>query len=170
MVQIVPAMTWVDYAIVAVITLSAAVGLVRGFLREALSLAAWIVAFWVALTFSYGLARFFTGLIASPTVRIAVAFAALFLLTLLLGALISYLAAQLIKGSGLTGADRLVGVVFGLARGVALVAVLVLLAGLTSAPKDPWWHESLLLGHFQTLAFWLRGLLPSGVAANFVFH
>ncbi|HDO34545.1 MAG TPA: CvpA family protein, partial [Chromatiales bacterium] len=48
-------MTWVDYAIVAVIALSAALGLVRGFLREALSLAAWIVAFWVALTFSYGL-------------------------------------------------------------------------------------------------------------------
>lgn len=163
-------MTWVDYAIVAIIAVSVIISLLRGFLREALSLAAWIVAFWVALSFSYSLARLFSGLIASPTARVAVAFAVLFLATLLLGALVNFLAAQLVKGGGLSVADRLLGAVFGTARGIALVAALVLLAGLTTLPRDPWWHQSLLLGHFQTLALWLRGLLPPGVAANFVFH
>lgn len=163
-------MTWVDYAIVAVIALSAVISLMRGFLREALSLAVWIVAFWVSLAFSYSLARLFSGTIASPTVRVAVAFAVLFLSVLLIGALVNYLAVQLVKGSGLTAVDRLIGVVFGTARGVALVAVLVLLAGLTSLPREPWWHHSMLLGHFQALALWLRGWLPAGIAANFVFR
>ncbi|HQU15525.1 MAG: colicin V production CvpA [Chromatiales bacterium 21-64-14] len=162
-------MTWADYAIIAVIAVSVALSVVRGFMREALALAAWIAAFWVALVFSDKLAGLFARFISTPSVRVAVAFAVLFVLTLLVGALLNYAAVQVVKKSGLTGTDRLVGALFGLARGVALVALLVLLAGLTPAPKDPWWRESLLLGHFQSLAVWLRGWLPPGIAANFVF-
>ena len=65
--------------------------------------------------------------------------------------------------------DRALGVVFGIARGIVIVAILVLCAGLTALPKDPWWKESLFLPHFQVLAEEIRSLLPPEVAALFQY-
>jgi membrane protein required for colicin V production len=73
---------------------------------------------------------------------------------------VNILVAQIVQHTGLTGTDRLLGIVFGLLRGVALITVLVLLAGLTPLPKDPWWSQSLFLPHFQNAALWLRNFLP----------
>jgi len=93
----------------------------------------------------------------------------LFLATLFAGGLINFLIGKLIKATGLSGTDRMLGIFFGLARGIAIVTVLVLLAGLTPLPKDPWWHESQFIPHFQQLAMILRGLLPPQYAAYFNF-
>jgi len=162
-------MNWADYVIVGIVLASALVSMWRGFVREALSLAAWIAAFWIALAFSEPLAAGLSRWIATPSVRLAVAFGALFLGTLLAGGLLNWAAGRLVDRTGLTGTDRMVGVLFGVARGVAVVAVLVLLAGLTPLPQDPWWSESALLGHFERLALWMRGLLPPEVAEGFRF-
>ena len=81
-----------------------------------------------------------------------------------------YLLAQLVNKTGLTGSDRFAGLLFGIGRGVLVVAVLVLLAGLTPLPQDPWWAESTLIGPFQNIALWLRDLLPAGVAGNIVYR
>ena len=159
-------MIWVDYTILAVIGLSALISLMRGFVREALSLAGWILAFWVALTFTRELADLLPASISVPSARLAIAFLSLFFLALLLAALVNFLAVQLVEKTGLSGPDRLLGAGFGIARGAVIVAILVLLAGFTAVPRDPWWRSSVLIPQFQQLALWIRGFLPPDIAAQ----
>lgn len=159
-------MIWADFFVLAVISVSALLSLWRGFVREALSLVSWVVALWVAMLFFHDLARWLARWIETPSVRGLVAFATLFVAVVLLGGLVNYLAGQLVAKTGLTATDRALGIVFGVARGVVIVAVLVLLAGLTTLPQDGWWSESLLLGHFQDMALWLRSFLPEDIAQH----
>jgi len=161
-------MIWIDFVILGIIGLSAVISLMRGFVREALSLAVWVLAFWVAWTFFRKLALqldWFT----VPSVRLGAAFLILFIATLMLGALVNFLMGQLVDKTGLSGTDRLIGILFGAARGAILVAILVLLAGLTPFPNDPWWKESQLIGYFQELAIWLKQLLPADIGEKFKF-
>jgi membrane protein required for colicin V production len=157
-------MIWVDIAIPVVIAVSALISLMRGFVREALSLAGWLAAFWVALSFSKNLADLFLGGISTPSLRIVAAFTLLFVVTLLLAALINHLACQLVKRTGLTGTDRLIGMIFGVVRGAVVVSVLVLLAGMTAMPQDPWWKKSLMVGHFQDMAMWMQTSVAPEIA------
>lgn len=163
------AIVWVDMVIVGIILISALISLVRGFVREAFSLAVWILAFWVSWSFFRELALRFESLISTPSVRLGVAFVILMLLALMIGGLINYLVIQLIQRTGLSGSDRFIGMIFGAARGVLMIAVLVLLAGLTVFPVDPWWQESRLLPYFEELALWLREMLPADIADRFRF-
>jgi len=160
---------WVDYFILAIIVISALLSLWRGFFTEALSLISWLAALWVAMLYFDELGRYLARWIDTPSVRDAVAFVMLFVGTVMAGSVVSFLVGKLVEKSGLTATDRALGVVFGMARGVVIVAVLVMLAGLTSLPQDPWWHESLLLGHFQDMAMWLRSFLPASMAENIQF-
>ena len=160
-------MNWVDFVLLGIICVSLLISLVRGFVREAFSLAAWIIAFWVSWTFFRELAIHFEPWVSVPSLRLGLAFATLLLVTLILGAMVNFLASQLVEKTGLTGTDRLLGLFFGVARGALLVAILVLLAGLTPLPNDPWWQESQLIPYFQELAVWLRGFLPMDVAEMF---
>lgn len=157
-------MIWVDYAIIGLILISSVIGLLRGFVREAFSLVIWVVAIWVGLTFSREFSGFLNGMISYPSARIAAAFAVLFFVTLILGALVSDLLSELVKKTGLTGSDRFAGMIFGIARGLVVVSIVVMLAGLTPLPEDSWWRESLLIPPFQSLAVWLRDHIPSGMA------
>lgn len=159
-------MIWVDFAIIGIIALSAIIGLARGFIREVLSLAIWVVAVFAAWTFHRPLAEQLTPWLSTPSVRIGVAFIVLVLVVLILGAILGQILSTLIEKTGLTGTDRLLGVVFGAARGALLVAVLVYLAALTPMPDDPWWKESQLIGHFQTLADRMLALIPPEVEAK----
>jgi membrane protein required for colicin V production len=161
-------MIWVDYVILGIIGVSTIISLIRGFVREALSLVVWVVAFWVAWTFFRELAAQLD-YFSVPSVRLGIAFTVLFLTTLIIGALVNYLIGQLVDKTGLSGTDRLIGMLFGAARGILLVAVLVLLAGLTPLPEDPWWRESHLLAYFQELATWLKTLLPADIGEKFRF-
>lgn len=159
-------MNWVDFVILGILGVSVLISLWRGFTREALSLAGWVLAVWAALMFSDNLERLLHSHIETPSLRLIVAFAILFFLTLLAAAFINYLAVQLIKKSGLSGTDRIIGIAFGLVRGIVLVVVLVLLAGFTTVPRDPWWQHSALMHYFQDLAVWMRGWLPPEIAKN----
>lgn len=162
-------MNWVDYSIIGVIGLSALISLVRGFVTEILSLVVWVLSFWVAWTFFREVADQLTPWISLPSVRLAVAFGLLLVICLIVGGLLNFLVGRLVDGTGLSGTDRLLGVLFGLVRGAVVVAVLVFLAGLTPLPNDPWWRESQLIGHFQALAHWLMSLLPPDIAAHFKY-
>ena len=150
--------------ILFLILLSAVIGLFRGFVREAFSLLTWFVAAWVAYTFSQAFSIYLTDWIDVPSLRVGAAFAILLVTSLIIGALLSFLISQLIEKTGLTGTDRFAGFLFGIARGVVVVAVLVLLAGLTPLPQDPWWNASLLIGPFQDFALWMRSQLPAGMS------
>lgn len=160
------ALTWVDYFIIGVVSLSAIVGFIRGFIREAISLAAWVGAFAVGWFFFRDLAPHLAW-VSEPSLQLGAAFAILFFCTLLVGAVINFLIGQLMEKSGLSGTDRLAGFVFGTARGAILIAFLVLLAGLTSFPENPMWQEAQLIEHFRELAIWLRDLMPPDIAEKF---
>ena len=160
-------MNWVDYTIIGIIAVSALISVTRGFVREVLSLIAWVAAFWVALTFSQQAADYIQPYVHNDTLREVTAFVALFLATLIIVALINYLIAQIIERTGISGTDIMLGMVFGIVRGVIIVALLVLLGSLTSFPQELWWKESMLLKHFINLAIWIKSFLPPDVAKNF---
>jgi membrane protein required for colicin V production len=160
-------MAVLDLVILGVIALSALISLVRGFVREAFSLAIWVLAFWVAWSFFRDLEVPLREWIGSPTARLGLAFALLMIATLIVGGLVNYVLIRLVEFTGMSGTDRLMGMVFGAARGVLLVAVLVLLAGLTTLPEEGWWRASMLVGYFQEIAVWLYELLPPDIAARF---
>ena len=149
-------MIWVDFVIPGIIAISALFSLMRGFVREALSLAGWMAAFWVALTFAKDFADLLLAGISAPSLRMVVSFTILFVVTLVITALVNRLAGQLVSKTGLSGTDRMIGMIFGIARGVVVVSVLVLLAGMTTMPQDPWWQQSALIDVFHKLAMWLR--------------
>lgn len=157
-------MIWIDFAMIGLIIISSIIGLFRGLVREAFSLISWVVAIWVGLTFSRGFSVYLENVISYPSARIALSFAILFFITLILGSLIGYLIGTIVSKTGLTGTDRFLGMIFGVARGVLVVAILVVLAGLTPLPEDPWWRESKLIPPFQTVAEWMRSNLPGGLA------
>jgi len=157
-------MIWIDYAIIGLISISLIIGLFRGLIREAFALVTWGVAFWVGLTFTTPFATLLETSIADPSLRIATAFILLFVLTLIVGAILNKLLSALINKTGLTGTDRMAGLIFGIVRGVFLIIILVMLAGLTPIPESSWWRESELLPHFQSLAVWLKVHIPDGIA------
>jgi membrane protein required for colicin V production len=156
-------MLWVDYVIMAIVGISAVRGLIRGFIKEAFALVLWVVAVWVGVEYSHDVAGLLQRLVSTSSARIAIAFAMLFFATLILGGLISFLLRQWIAKTGLTGSDRLLGMLFGIVRGAVLVCILVMLAGITSLPKDPWWKQSVLIPPFQTLTVWLKVHMPAGL-------
>ncbi len=159
----------VDYLLLAIIVLSVLIGLWRGFLREFISLATWVAAFVIAFLFAEEASLYLVPYIGVPSARAVLAFGGLFLVTLILGGLINVLIGQLVRSTGLSGTDRLIGFVFGGVRAAALIAVLILLAILTPLPEDPWWQESALIPYFEPLAVWLRDQLPARFAEPFVF-
>jgi len=161
--------TWIDYVIFGLIGLSAIIGLFRGFVREALSLVTWGIAIWVALTFTPLASSYLEPYLDTPSLRQIAAFAGLFIATLIVGAIINSLICLLVKKSGIGGTDRFLGLLFGIVRGALVVAILVLLAGLTPLPEDPWWQESKAMPYFEELAATLRGFLPEDIAKDFQF-
>ena len=160
-------LNWLDYAILSVIAISILISIIRGFTKEALSLAGWIVAAWVALTFSEQAEPLFRGYIDIPSIRLLVAFVALFIITLFLAAFVNYLVSQMIQKTGLSGTDRMIGIFFGLARGIVIIAVLVMIGGMTPLPQDPWWEASQLVHYFESIAQYISQFIPDDIAANF---
>lgn len=156
-------LNWLDYVIIALISVSVIISLIRGFVREVLSLATWIIGFLIAFNFAHDLSLMFAGHIKSPTTQFVLAFAILFLATLILGAIVNYLISNLVKKTGLSGTDRVLGMALGGVRGVLIVAILILLAGFTSLPKDNAWTQSYLLPHFTTCVTWLEHFIPDAL-------
>lgn len=162
-------MNWADIAILTVIGISALISLFRGFVREALSLVAWVLAFWIALTFAEQASGWLVDYISIPTARRVLAFIGLLVVALLTFGIINHFIGKLIDKAGLSGTDRMLGLIFGVIRGIAIVGVLVILAGLTQVPRDPWWSESVLMHHFQDLALTVIGWLPSDLVKHFSY-
>ena len=147
-------MVWIDYAILAVVGISTLISLVRGFVKEAVSLVIWISAFFIASQFYVNLSSLLTS-IPDQTLRNAAAIAVLFITTLILGALVNYLIGQLVSKTGLSGTDRVLGLVFGALRGVLISsAVLFFMDAFTPASSTIWWTSSQLIPEFTLIVEW----------------
>ncbi len=162
-------MAWFDIAILGIILLSTLISLVRGFVKEAVSLATWLVAGFLAVTYYPVLAGYLSTWIESPTLSQAAAFAILFICTLIVGGIVNYMIAQLVDKTGLSGTDKMLGMIFGAARGILIVAMIVLFAGLTPMPQENWWQQSQLVGYFMDIALWIRDIMPADLAGKFSF-
>lgn len=154
-------MTIADYVILGGIVLSALIGLFRGFFKEALSLATWIIAAYLSYRFGPYLSVMLEEEITTGSVRLASSYTIIFIVVLVIGALINYLVGKLVKKSGLAGTDKILGLVFGGLRGVLIVLVFILLARMTVVHKDPWYQASKMIGYFTPLAEQLRAAMPA---------
>lgn len=162
-------MIWIDYAILAIIAVSAVIAFFRGFFREAIGLATWILAFWAAFQLAEPAATLLADWISVRSVRLAVAFGTVFIGVLIVGAIGNYFVGKLVSQTGFAGTDRALGAVFGVLRGVAVLILLVLLAGLTPVPNDDWWDESIFVAHLERGAVWARDWLPPDLAREIQF-
>lgn len=160
---------WVDYAIIVVVMVSTLISLVRGFVREALSLAAWVLALWVAYEFSRDFSTAFQDLITTPSLRMAVSFGILFVCVLLITALVNFVLSKIIAKAGLNGTDRTLGLIFGFSRGILVVTLMVMLGRLTVFVNDKWWQQSVLIPHFDRVANVVREWLPEDLDKYNIF-
>ncbi len=150
-------MNWADWAILAILAISSLISLKRGFVKEALSMANWVLAFFIAMTFRDQLSSLLVSQIATPSLRDMVAFAVLFAATLIVGAMVNYLIGEVVRLTGLSGTDRMFGVMFGFVRGFIIVmAILLLLPPLIAIDKDAWWKDSLFIPHLMEFDGWCR--------------
>ena len=159
-------MVWIDYAIIAIIGFSALVSLIRGFVREALSLITWGCGFFVASQFYPYLAVYFTRF-EDELVRNGIAIVTLFIATLIVGAVINYVISSLVQRTGLSGTDRVLGICFGALRGVLIVsALLFVLGAFTPMADSADWQRSELIPQFNHSIRWFFDYLQN--ASSFV--
>ena len=159
-------MTAFDYVVITILVASIVTGLFRGLVKEVLSLAAWVAAFVVANRYGADMAALLPDAVPAGTVRLVAGFAILFVGTLLLCALVNRAITHIISAAGLRVADRGLGGLFGLVRGLLIVTTLVILAGLTDLPRQPVWRDALLVDVAETAARTAKPWLPDAWARH----
>jgi len=159
-------MTVFDYVVLAIMGLSVLLSILRGFVREALALVSWLVAFFVAKLYTLELAPLLPQSIPSQSLRLLAAFLILFLATLLICSLLVIALSKVFKRVGLGWMDRCLGALFGLARGMIIVGVLVLLGGLTTLPKDVRWRNAMFSAPLEAMVISLLPWFPTDIAKH----
>jgi membrane protein required for colicin V production len=137
-------MTWIDFAMVAICVASAAFGFWRGFVKEAVSLATWLLALLLAWQAAWMIEERLGEWTAAPELRIWAARAIIFIAVLIIGGLIAWALRALIRSTGLSSTDRSLGALFGVARGALLVGLLAMLIDLAGLADETWWDEARL--------------------------
>ncbi len=161
-------MTVFDYSVVMVVAASLLLGMWRGVVGEIIALVAWILAFLAARAWGAELALGFSA-IADPALRIVAGWVAVFVIVLIAMALLRLVVQGLLKALGMTVTDRLLGVMFGVARGLVIVLAFVAVGGMTSLPKEKWWSEAYFAAPLETAVLASRPWLPTDVAKRIRF-
>jgi membrane protein required for colicin V production len=155
-------MVIVDYILLVAFMISVGVGFFRGFFREALSLASWLLALWLAWRFS-GVLDPLLASVSSPTLKLWLARILVFLGALLAGALLAHVVVLVVRNTGLNGTDRALGMVFGAGRGVLVIGILVIAFQLLEMDREPWWEESVIVPKTAQLTRSIREYMDTGL-------
>jgi membrane protein required for colicin V production len=158
-----------DYVVLFVLGASVLISMVRGLVREILSLLGWVIAFIVANAWSAALATLLPPVIPGEVTRLMVAFVVLFIGVRLLTGLLAMALSALIDAGGLSLADRGLGGLFGLARGLVIVLAGVILCGMTAIPRQDFWRHALLSPLVETAALTVQPFLPAALAQHVQF-
>jgi membrane protein required for colicin V production len=161
--------TLFDYLVLFVLAASVVISTMRGLIKEILSLAGWVVAFVVANAYGATLAPMLPEMIPGEAVRLMVAFVALFIGVRILMGLLTLAIDAIIKASGLSLADRGLGGLFGLGRGLVIVLFAVILCGMTSIPQQDVWKNALLSPLAESGARTVKPFLPAALAQHVKF-
>lgn len=153
-------MTVFDWSVIGVVALSMLFAYARGFTRELIALLAWVVGFFAAVAFTPLVGAWLPDFGENAVVRYLVAFVLILLAALLAGALVAWPLSSVIRKAGLGFVDRFLGAVFGIARGLVLVMAFVLIAGLTTLPRQDWWQNAALAKPLAVAALSLAPWLP----------
>ncbi len=162
-------MTVFDYVVIGVVGLSLAFGLWRGVVGEIISLLAWVVGIFAAVEFGGSVGQGVFAGIADPAIRMLAGCVLIFVGVLVVMSLLRMAVRSMVKALGLSVSDRLLGMVFGLARGLLIVMLLVGLGGMTAAPKQAWWKEATLSPPLETAVMVARQWLPDDLAKRIRF-
>lgn len=162
-------MTVIDLIALAIVALSCLLGLMRGFVREAVSLAGWLLAFYAAKTLSPSLADSVPG-IDNPSLRYAIALVLVFVTVLLLASLVAIVLRGIVKQAGLGAYDKAVGLLFGAMRALLVLVSLTVVAGLTALPKTEAWRGSWSHDRLESAVSKIAPWLPQDLAALVQFH
>lgn len=158
---------WIDYGILSLVGVSVIMGVFRGFVREALSLVTWITAIALGFLYRENVAEWFVPHISMVGLRILIAFILLVLVILIIGGLLSYLISRLIKFTGFGITDRIVGIMFGLGRGLVIIAIGIMVISPTPFAKDKLWKESRLIPRLEPLSIWLKDRITGDLMKKF---
>jgi membrane protein required for colicin V production len=158
-----------DFALIAVIALSTLFAFVRGVVRELIAIATWIVGFVVAIEYAGPLAGLFPRLDVTPAAKHVLAFALILFVVMIAGALVAWMLSNVVRAIGLGIVDRLLGAVFGVARGLLVVVAFALIAGVTTLPKHDWWQNATLGPTLSEVALSLKPYLPRAWAERLDF-
>ncbi len=151
---------WVDCVVLVVIGLSMATGFVRGLIKESIALSVWITAFWLAFTCSQYVIPWLAPYLHDKTVRSIVAFMLVLFTTLIAGAVLNILIGLVLHRSGLSPIDRLLGMIFGLVRGILIVALIMLVLSITGISDSALRQNARLYATFDPLVTWLHSFVP----------
>ena len=157
-------MTIFDYIVLTILGLSILIGVMRGLLREVLSIAGWVAAFLVAKFYTAQLSPLLPQAISSDSLRYMAAFIILFLATLLVSSLLAIALSQIFEKVGLSFIDRGLGAVFGSIRGLIIVGVLVFLGGLTDFPKESAWRNAMFSAPLEAMVFSAMPWVPKAIS------
>ncbi len=162
-------MTAIDWVLLAIVLMSALFGAMRGLVGVIASLAAWVLGGWAAFRFGGDAATLLAGGAAPSTGQLFAGYALSFIAVMIGVGLVGWLVRKLLHSVGLSGLDRMLGLLFGLVRGGFIACVLVLLLGFTSLPREPEWQGSRLVPLVMPGARWLQAWLPDWAAHEIDF-
>ena len=162
---------WVDIAILVMIGLSMLTGLIRGFVKELIALGIWVLAFWLAFHYTASTEIWLQAYIKDSSTRKIIGFVIIVFATLISGGIVNGALGFILKRSGLSGTDRLLGMAFGFVRGVFVVSLMLVILNLTPIPHDEYFSTSTLYPRFDPLINWINSHIPNVIKqAQWIEH
>jgi len=157
---------WIDIVIIALFVISILVGIYRGFVKETLSVASWALAAFVAFRYGEQASIYVKPYVTKEPLDLAIAYVAVFLISLIVFSVISHIISQIFDSSGMKGIDRSIGSIFGAIRAAAIIVILVLVGRFMAMDNQQWWMDSQFIPYFEPLVEWFKSFLPADIISK----